>query len=203
MAGRIGEAVARERGIQRLTAVQLSARTQELGYPITRGTIARIEGNHRAGKFDVAELMVLAQALRVPPVLLLFPHLPDEDVSINPASDVPSGYQALLWFTGESNIFAFSSEASLRFLSLVRKYVDLRREFAPALIRAHNQPEDEVLHAALRDVEGRLGELADTLRAGGAAVDLGPEIRGLLGPEYDQLDQQLRGVAKDASGSDA
>ncbi len=57
----------------RLTASELSRRTAELGYPISRGAIAKIESEARSGKIDVAEVLVLARALDVPPALLLFP----------------------------------------------------------------------------------------------------------------------------------
>ena len=55
-----------------MTAQQLAERTKELGYPVTRVAISKIESNSRAGKVDVAELLVLGAALGVPPVTLIF-----------------------------------------------------------------------------------------------------------------------------------
>lgn len=194
VAGRIGAAVAAERKSQGLTAMQLATKTSELGFPITRGTIARIEGNLRAGKFDVAELMILAEALRVPPVLLLFPKLPDGEVTLNPKSEQVSSHHALRWFTGESNIHGFSSEDSLRLLILIRRYVELRREFAPALIRARNRPQDNDFEEALRDVETRLAVNAEQLYARGATVNSAPELSALGGSvEADRplIDEEL------------
>lgn len=83
-AGTIGKAVAHARAVLGLTAIELSNRTREIGYPITRATIAKIESNSRRGKFDVAELVVLAAALEVAPAQLLFPNFPDGECRIIP-----------------------------------------------------------------------------------------------------------------------
>ena len=63
LAGRVGTAIQVQRKELNLTAQQLAERTKSLGYRISRVAISKIEGNKRAGKFDVAELLVLAQAL--------------------------------------------------------------------------------------------------------------------------------------------
>lgn len=101
-AQRVGSEVQRLRRRRNLSAVQLSERTEELGYPITRGTIAKIEGNHRAGKLDVAEVVVLSAALDVPPVLLLYPAAPDGRVEALPSANCTSD-KAVQWFSGESS----------------------------------------------------------------------------------------------------
>jgi transcriptional regulator with XRE-family HTH domain len=67
-----GFAVSTRRKALKLTASELARRTAELGYPISRGAIAKIESNSRSGKVDVAELLVLSAALDIPPLLLLF-----------------------------------------------------------------------------------------------------------------------------------
>jgi transcriptional regulator with XRE-family HTH domain len=72
LAERFGFAVRTRRKALSLTASDLARRTAELGYPITRGAIAKIESNSRSGKVDVAELLVLSAALDIPPVVLLF-----------------------------------------------------------------------------------------------------------------------------------
>jgi len=73
-AGSFGNAVSWRRKALKLTASDLSRRTAELGYPISRGAIAKIESNLRSGKIDIAEVLVLSAALDIPPVLLLFPN---------------------------------------------------------------------------------------------------------------------------------
>lgn len=95
-----GNEVKRLRTAKRLSASDLAQITESLGYPITRSSIARIEGNHRAGKMDVSEVVVLAAALEVAPVLLLFPGLPDGRVEALPGREVDA-MNALLWFGGE------------------------------------------------------------------------------------------------------
>ncbi|WP_231912711.1 helix-turn-helix transcriptional regulator, partial [Rhodococcus sp. EPR-157] len=102
-AKRIGGAVAHYRKKRDISAVELSSRTTDLGYPITRGTIAKIEGGHRGGKFDVVEVFILAAALEVPPALLMFPEFPDGPVSPVPTSDL-SSFRAALWLVGEETI---------------------------------------------------------------------------------------------------
>jgi transcriptional regulator with XRE-family HTH domain len=67
-------AVRTRRKALKLTASELSRRTGELGYPITRGAISKIEAEVRSGKIDVAEVFVLSAALDMPPVLMLFPN---------------------------------------------------------------------------------------------------------------------------------
>lgn len=100
LAQRVGRAVQMRRKALKLTAQQLAQRTADLGYPVTRIAISKIEGNTRAGKFDVAELVVLAAALDIPPVLLLFPDFPDGVVENLPRRDTESR-NAVLWFSGQ------------------------------------------------------------------------------------------------------
>lgn len=100
LAGQFGLAVQARRKALKMTAQQLAERTAELGYPITRVAISKIEGNARAGKLGVAELLVLAAALDIPPVLLLAPGFPTNgQVETRPGYDVDSR-QAVKWFSG-------------------------------------------------------------------------------------------------------
>lgn len=97
---RIGKAVQRRRKALGLTALALSERTKGLDYPIHRVPITKIENNKRAGKFDVAELLVLAVALEIPPALLLFPGFPDGEVEAAP--DRPASVKtAREWLCGD------------------------------------------------------------------------------------------------------
>ena len=115
-----GHAVSNRRNALGLTASQLAERTKELGYPMTRSTVARIEGNHRAGKVDLAEVLALAAALDVAPVALLFPNLPDGEVERLPG-DCGSAAAAVWWFTGEHDDPAEPAPGGLgRLLKLTR-----------------------------------------------------------------------------------
>jgi transcriptional regulator with XRE-family HTH domain len=84
-----------------LTAQQLAERTKDLDYRVTRVAISKIESNKRAGKLDVAELLVLAAALDIPPALLLYPGFPSGVVELLPDDRQASNYDALKWFAGE------------------------------------------------------------------------------------------------------
>lgn len=103
LAERFGRAVKTRRLALKLTASALSRRTAELGYPITRGAIARIESNSRLGKVDVAELFALAVALDIPPALLLFDRFPSaQPVEVLPGYQTPMG-EAMQWLCGKTH----------------------------------------------------------------------------------------------------
>ena len=99
---RVGKAIQARRKALGLTAQQLAERTRGLSYLVSRVAISKIEGNTRAGKLDVAELLVLAVALEIPPALLLFPSFPERGtVELLPSYDVwPPA--AVRWLCGES-----------------------------------------------------------------------------------------------------
>jgi hypothetical protein len=58
------------------TAKWLSDRTDELGYRVSPTVIAKLDSGHRGDVLSVAELLIIAAALDVPPVAVLFPDLP-------------------------------------------------------------------------------------------------------------------------------
>jgi transcriptional regulator with XRE-family HTH domain len=90
LAATLGGAVLHYRKELKLTAVQLAARTKKLGFPISRVTITKIEQNMRVGKLGVAELVVLADALEVSPLNLLYPGLADQPCSYLPNQEMPT-----------------------------------------------------------------------------------------------------------------
>jgi transcriptional regulator with XRE-family HTH domain len=69
-----------------------------LGYGISRSQIANYESG-RKKSLDVAELLVIAAALQVPPLQLLFPDEPDDDIEMLPGQRT-STFHATAWFTG-------------------------------------------------------------------------------------------------------
>jgi len=103
LAGRVGAAIRARRNALKLTAVDLAERTKTLGYPVNRVAISKIESNLRAGKLDVAELLVLAVALEIPPALLLLPTFPDGAVDVLPRSPAPT-LKAREWLCGDAPI---------------------------------------------------------------------------------------------------
>ena len=98
--GWFGFAVSRRRKALKITASEVARRTAELGYPISRGAIAKIESNVRSGKIDLAEVLVLAAALDIPPVLLLFPQLASDGGSPALPNYLTSDDEAVRWMSG-------------------------------------------------------------------------------------------------------
>lgn len=95
----IGQRVAHYRNKADLTGVMLSARCAELGLPLDRNVIAKLENGHR-NSVTVDEVCVLAAALGVPPLLLLFAVGTEETAEVLPGKHVPA-FRAALWFSGE------------------------------------------------------------------------------------------------------
>lgn len=94
-----GEAVGFWRKKIDLTMVELSNRTKEIGYPITRATIAKIESNQRNAKVDFAEVVTLATALEVAPSDLVFFGYPSRELRVVPRVYMASN-EAIDWFNG-------------------------------------------------------------------------------------------------------
>ena len=86
----------------KLSAQQLADETERLGYGISRSQIANYESG-RKKSLDVAELVVIAAALRVPPLQLLFPDEPDDDIDTLPGQRT-STFQAKARFTGDPGL---------------------------------------------------------------------------------------------------
>ena len=84
-----------------MSAQQLADRTRELGLHVIRSVIANLE-NGRRDNISVAELVILARALDVPPVLLLYPVGCEDTVEVSPGEQLPP-WDALQWFTGASD----------------------------------------------------------------------------------------------------
>lgn len=93
---KIGRAVQRERKARGLSAQELSAACGRLGFPIPRSTITNLE-NGRKETVSVQEVTVLALALEVPPVLLLYPL--SEGADVPPDHERPA-FNAVQWFSG-------------------------------------------------------------------------------------------------------
>jgi transcriptional regulator with XRE-family HTH domain len=94
----IGERVKHYRGRADLTASMLSERCGQLGLPIDRNVIAKLENGHR-NSVTVDEVCVLAAALGVPPVLLLFDVAGGGLAEVLPGRHVPA-FRAAEWFAG-------------------------------------------------------------------------------------------------------
>ncbi len=95
----IGRLIRQERDAQALSAQELSDKCAALGYRIARGTIAKTENGDRR-HVPLQEVAVIAAALDVPPVTLMFdvtagdtPHLVTPDLEMPPIG-------AIEWWSG-------------------------------------------------------------------------------------------------------
>lgn len=94
----IGKTVRLVRERQKLSAQQLSVRCAVAGYPIPRNTIANLE-NGRKETLPLHELVILARALGVPPVELLYPIGQTEQLEVVPGL-TGRPMTAVDWFCG-------------------------------------------------------------------------------------------------------
>lgn len=138
----VGKAIDRARGD--FSDQWISDQASRLGHPISRTAVSE----YRRGKrktIPVTDLIVLARALDVPPVSLLFPDLPNGLIPAMPygktegetfptESEVPA-FDALRWFTGESPILPTGRDYVFDFEKgrLIRSYVsfDYRHAISP------------------------------------------------------------------------
>lgn len=107
----LAERVRRYREQQGLRQEDVADRCVELGYPMSRVTLAKLEaGGTRSENASLAEVLVLAAALDVPPPLLFLPLGDDEEMAITPNVTVHP-HLVLDWLAGDeaftmSNRFA-------------------------------------------------------------------------------------------------
>lgn len=115
----VGERVRHYRGQAGLSAQKLSERCDELGHKIERAVIANIERGARQS-ITLAELLVLARALRVPPVALIVPLGAGEPFEVLPA-ELTDTWTAAKWVGGRGALDASQGEqkTAMRTLNLL------------------------------------------------------------------------------------
>ena len=92
--------VRRYREARGMSAQQLADACEKLGHPIPRTVIANLESGRRES-VSLAEVLVLARALEISPVLLIFPLGTVAEVEMVPGEVLPT-WQAMKWFTAEN-----------------------------------------------------------------------------------------------------
>lgn len=104
--GRVGQVLAQQlrrvRESRHVTYTDLVKRLDDLGHPIPILGLRRIERGER--RVDVDDLVALARALRVPPVLLLFPVDAEGPLVELVPGVLADPNDALVWFTGEGRM---------------------------------------------------------------------------------------------------
>jgi transcriptional regulator with XRE-family HTH domain len=194
--------VQRIRSERGMSAQQLAEVTTGLGHPVPRSVIANLESGRR-DVVSVAELLVLARALGVPPVVLIFPLGKERAIEVLPGT-VADTWAAAKWLTGEEP-FPGSNEdieefPTAYFREQDRMIAEWRRTRqglteARALVdQERSRPDREEirqqearwLEEALRGVEKQLRLYRAIVRRDG--VDLGE-----LPPELAHVDRAVDG----------
>jgi transcriptional regulator with XRE-family HTH domain len=121
---------------RRLTLADVADRMTALGRPLTLNGVSKIERGNRG--VDLDDVVALARALDVPPVVLILPLGAEPTVEVFPGASA-STWDAARWFTGEQQ---FPSDVP------GQQWADRRRwEQSPvALFRTH----DRLVQAFLR-----------------------------------------------------
>jgi len=167
------------------TVQWVSDRTAELGHRVSRSRISDIEAGKRGGPIGVAELIVISAALRVSPVQLLFPDLPDGPVELLPQCHTPSE-DAVNWFSGlrtpyldnpakgtEEEVDAAIAEANRNSepLRLTRRRAHLRKMEAVARASLQgNEVFDETIWTQIAELVQQIQEVEQQMRAAGLTV---------------------------------
>ena len=176
LAADIGRSVAYHRsgdpGAQgrRMSAQALADRCAELGLPIARVAITKLENGIRE-KVSVAELLVLAAALDVPPALLIFPVGREKTVEALPARPLDP-WHATLWLSGDARLSEDPAApgvvpaSNISAVPLHREHDRLTAGLAgytrESLLEARDDSSGRLLHlgvGALRDVRAFIREL--------------------------------------------
>jgi transcriptional regulator with XRE-family HTH domain len=110
LTARVAEALKRYRKERGMSAQEVTDACAAVGHAIPRSVIANLESGRRAS-LDIAELLVLAEVLGIPPVTLLFP--PD---SAEPVEPLPGrtmhAWHAIEWVAGEVPHFENAPEGT-------------------------------------------------------------------------------------------
>ncbi|MGW3626459.1 helix-turn-helix domain-containing protein [Streptomyces sp. NPDC000880] len=131
----------RYRKAQKMSAQALADACTDLGLPIQRSVIANFESGRRTS-IGVAELLVMAAALRVPPIALIFPMGHEESMRPLPQTTWDP-YMAAEWFTGEALITRWPREAGP--IRMARRLHEQLAELGSArLVRGQFPPLNEV-----------------------------------------------------------
>lgn len=94
-----GKQVRRYRELRGMSAERLAEAVQAAGLPYTRTQVTNLESGRRT-TITIGEVLVLAQVLELPPLLLIFPVGEVDSVEVLPGRELDT-WAATKWFTGE------------------------------------------------------------------------------------------------------
>lgn len=155
LAHMIAGEVRRRREARKMSAQQLSDACAALGYPIHRSVLANFE-NGRRPTISVAELLVIARALDIAPVLLLFPVGYADEVEMLPGDFKPP-LTAVSWVAGDVQRTRGVDVATASDYQLAARERDYLRELERAIELGYHLPETAA--ELRREVEKRRAEL--------------------------------------------
>jgi transcriptional regulator with XRE-family HTH domain len=169
------------------SAQWLADETERLGYPISRATIANYESGRKKG-LDIAELLVLAAALQIPPLAILFPQLPNGTIEVLPGMETTS-WNAAAWFSGEANspdptrdpwptskqyeLLRAVRERHNQLVAFPQFYDYMRRTLEQKRVLRHGDPDMRAFKEQLLTLQQELKRLEDVIRENGGVIDDG------------------------------
>lgn len=182
-----------------ITREELARRCGDLGWPVSVAVLTNMETGRRKGaqsrrEITVDEIVVLARALEVPPLLLLFP------VGAEPATEIGIGdtaptWKAVRWFVGEATLEGgpIDDEPGAAPLMLYRQHEQLVKDLNDARSRGFQSAGDAFRGA---DFGGELYQVrhgkptsaaTETAIAAGLAAD--PDARARYDLARDRLEK--------------
>jgi hypothetical protein len=175
----------------------IADRCSELGMPLDRAVLAKLEKGLRQ-TLTVGELMVLAEAVGVPPILLLFPLGDEETVEVLPGRQVPT-WDAVKWFSGHGSVSEDWRQSSVptQLWEEHEMAVSNWLEAPDFMVKsqAHGVPPENAyanMQASRRLMEGNLLALRGRIRALGLTPPALPE--GLADLESQEQGQDPKGT---------
>lgn len=178
---RVMESIAQEirawRDRREISGKELAARCAELGFPIARNVIANIESGRRSG-ISVPELIVIAMALNVPPILLIYPIGRDKLVEIGPEHEIAPWF-AVKWFIADNRPPAelLGGRAEMDTADAMREWEEAAAVFTAyrrhdSLVRRYRYVRDDMMAEIRRMAEPSPPEREDAAGLTQARVDL-------------------------------
>jgi transcriptional regulator with XRE-family HTH domain len=164
-----------------MTVQALASKCADLGLPLGRPAISKLENGLRQ-TITVDEVLVLARALGVAPLLLLFPIGAEESIEVLPG-EVMRPFRAALWFTGEQP-WPDDSDAEAK--------AWWEGSFPAIAFRDHVRLADGYRHAL------RMAQLFRQTAYEGSAADRDKNLQAAYTHEREvaSIERQLRGIRK-------
>jgi transcriptional regulator with XRE-family HTH domain len=159
-----GQQVRRYREKRRMTADQLAAKVTELGLRYTRAQVTNLEAERR-DSVTVGEVFILASALGVPALLLVFPVGRVNAVEVLPGQEM-TPWTALRWaLTGRPQVLGTEvSEEDAELIDSFRYESDLIERWAHARAEARSLQDRGGDPTEIEQLEQRQWNAIDALR---------------------------------------